>query len=327
MDSNRNLLRIIYTLIFFVGCFSVANAQRPSKKKNVSMTTVVPNVKPSNQLTREIQTYLKGKLKIGVAIEFLPYSEYKDQYKKENLTVNIHGNDTFPTMSVAKFPLAIYALMLVEGGKLSLDQPILIDSTDLSLQTYSPTTKDKTAPFSITLREAIESSVGLSDNVTTDKILDVVGGPKAVTDFFRALNFPKILVGTKYRDMNKTGIYANLCTPNEMNRLLFEFYYGLITKPEHTIWLYGIMKNSPTGQNRLRKYLPKDIEVAHKTGSDYDDEMPEMVKTANDVGYIKMKQGLIMISVFVHSQESYYTCEDIIATIANKAYGYYSESN
>jgi beta-lactamase class A len=318
---------IIFTLICFVGYFSVANAQRPSKKKKESMAAVVPSVKTSNQLARDIQTYLKGKQKIGVAIEFLPYSEYKDQYKKEDLTVNIHGNDTFPTMSVAKFPLAIYALMLVEGGKLSLDQPILIDSTDLSLQTYSPTTKDKTSPFSITLREAIESSVGLSDNVTTDKIIDLVGGPKAVTDFYRAMNFPKILVATKYRDMNKTGIYANACTPNEMNRLLFEFYYGLITKPEHTILLYGIMKNSPTGQNRLKKYLPEGTEVAHKTGSDYDDERPEMVKTANDVGYIKMKQGLLVISVFVHSQESYYTCEDIIANIANKAYGYYSETN
>jgi beta-lactamase class A len=322
-----NLRTIIIALILFVGCFSVAKAQRPSKKKNVTMTTVVPNLNPSNALTREIQNYLKPiEGQVGVSIEFLPFPEFRDQFKKENLTVNIHANDTFPTMSVAKFPLAIYALMLVEGGKLSLDQPILIDSIDLSLNTYSPTTQGKTSPFSITLREAIESSVGLSDNVTTDKIIDVVGGPKAVTDFYRAMNFPKILLGTKYRDMTMGTTTANACTPNEMNRLLFEFYYGLITKPEHTIWLYGIMKNSPTGQNRLKKYMPTGTEVAHKTGSNYDEDKPEMKKVANDVGYIKLKNGLMMISVFVYSQESYYKCEDIIASIANKAYAYYSET-
>lgn len=317
----------IIALILFVGCFSVANGQRPSKKKNVTMTAVVPKVNPSNALTREIQNYLKPiQGQVGVAIEFLPFAEFLDQFKKENLTVNIHANDTFPTMSVAKFPLAIYALMLVEGGKLSLDQPILIDSIDLSLNTYSPTTQGKTSPFSITLREAIESSLGLSDNVTTDKIIDVVGGPKAVTDFYRAMNFPKIMLGTKYRDMTMATTSANACTPNEMNRLLFEFYYGLITKPEHTIWLYGIMKNSPTGQNRLKKYMPTGTEVAHKTGSNYDEDKPEMKKVANDIGYIKLKNGLMMISVFVYSQESYYKCEDIIANIANMAYGYYSET-
>ena len=325
--STLNLRTFIIALLLFVGCFSVANAQRPSKKKNVTMTAVVPKVNPSNALTREIQNYLKSiQGPVGVSIEFLPFAEFRDQFKKENLTVNIHANDTFPTMSVAKFPLAIYALMLVEGGKLSLDQPIQIDSIDLSLNTYSPTIQGKTSPFSITLREAIESSVGLSDNVTTDKIIDVVGGPKAVTDFYRAMNFPKILLGTKYRNMTMATTSANACTPNEMNRLLFEFYYGLITKPEHTVWLYGIMKNSPTGQNRLKKYMPTGTEVAHKTGSNYDEDKPEMKKVANDVGYIKLKNGLMMISVFVYSQESYYKCEDIIATIANMAYGYYSET-
>lgn len=319
-------MRITAFILFFVGC-SVLNAQHPSKNRKVTEKITVAKTKSSNPLTKEIELYLKPiSGKVGVAIEFLPYSEFKDKYKKENLTVSIHGNDTFPTMSVAKLPLAIYTLMLVEGGKLSLDQEIKIDSADLSRKTYSPTIEGKTQPFTITLRQAIESSVGLSDNITTDKIIDAVGGPQAVTDFLRAMNFPKFLIRSRYKDMGINGKMSNACTPNEMNRILFEYYYGLLTKPEHSVWLYGLLKNTPTGPNRLKKYLPAETEVAHKTGSDYNEEQPEMVKTANDVGYIKLPQGNLMISVFVNSQESYYKCEEIIAEIARRAYIYYTEN-
>lgn len=283
------------------------------------------NKKEIPTLQQKLKAYLDSQpAKIGVALKFIPYNDSlafaqnPNQGKLKYEEIDYHGNDSFLMMSVAKLPLAIYTLMLVEGGTLSLDTQIAIDSNDLSRDTYSPIVNGKTEPFRITLKEAIDASVGLSDNIATDKIFDLVGGPQKVEEFVQYLGYENMHVRSNYRTMTESTLGMNCSSPLAMNKLLFELYYGLLTKPEHSKYLYGLMKNTPTGPMRIRKELPSNVEFAHKTGTYYNDTV---IKAINDVGIMKLKNGLVMLSVFVNDSKLTPTeTEKILSTIGKMVY-------
>jgi beta-lactamase class A len=314
---NHSKKWFVYVIALFFFC-QVALGQ----KVNVLQKK---NKKEIPTLQQKLKAYLDSQpAKIGVALKFIPYNDSlafaqnPNQGKLKYETFDYHGNDSFLMMSVAKLPLAIYTLMLVEGGTLSLDTQIAIDSNDLARETHSPTVNGKTEPFKITLREAIDASVGLSDNITTDKIFDLVGGPQKVEDFLQNLGYKNMHVRSNYRTMTESTLGMNCSSPLAMNKLLFELYYGLLTKPEHTKYVYALMKNTPTGPMRIRKELPSTVEFAHKTGTYYNDTV---IKAINDVGIMKLKTGLVFLTVFVNdSKLTPAETEKILSTIGKRVY-------
>ena len=103
-----------------------------------------------------------------------------------------------------------------------------------------------------------------------------------------------------------------------MNKMLFEFYYGLLTQPKHSKYLYELMKNTPTGPKRIRGLLPSLVEVAHKTGTYFTDDR---IVAINDVGFVKTKHGLVILSIFVN--DSKLTPEEtelVMAKVAQKVF-------
>ena len=219
---NHSKKWFVFVIALFFFC-QVALGQKvnvPQKKNKKEIPT----------LQQKLKAYLDSQpAKIGVALKFIPYNDSlafaqnPNQGKLKYETFDYHGNDSFLMMSVAKLPLAIYTLMLVEGGTLSLDTQIAIDSNDLARETHSPTVNGKTEPFKITLREAIDASVGLSDNITTDKIFDLVGGPQKVEDFLQNLGYNNMHVRSNYHTMTESTLGMNCSSPLAMNKLLFEF--------------------------------------------------------------------------------------------------------
>jgi beta-lactamase class A len=316
MQNLKRFCVFVLTLLCIqIGAFGQKVNVPQKKKKDLSVSV----------LHQKLNDYLKVQpAKVGVAMKFIPYNDSlayaqnPNQGKLKFDEYDFRGNDSFVAMSVAKLPLAIYTLMLVEGGKLSLDTLIHFDTNDLARETYSPTVNGKSEPFSITLREAIASSVGLSDNVTTDKIFDLVGGPEKVEEFIQYLGYKNMHVRSNYRTMTELTLGLNSSSPKAMNQLLFEFYYGLLTKPEHSKFLYELMENTPTGPMRIRNELPAEVKFAHKTGTYYNDTI---IKAINDVGIMKLKTGIVFLSIFINdSKLSSAETEKIMATIGRMIY-------
>jgi len=87
------------------------------------------------------------------------------------------------------------------------------------------------------------------------------------------------------------------------------------------------MKETETGQNRLKGQLPKRTIVAHKTGSSGANK-EGLTAAVNDIGIVFLPGGqYYYISVFVtKSTENAETNEKIIADISKATWDYFAQN-
>lgn len=264
------------------------------------------------KLTQLVQHY---RAQIGIAVI--------DKQSNDTLTINNATN--YPTQSVYKFPLAIYALKLVEAGKLSLNQVVTIPTKMSDAFTWSPMKRQHPEKeLKLTVDELIYYSVSYSDNLACDMLFELVGGPKKVTSYLQSIGIQKMnLAFTElqiYGDWKR--MYKNTSTPFEMSLLLKKFEAGELLTPQNTAHLMDYMTDKFNSPARIQGNLPPHIKVAHKTGtgSRYD-----IANACNDVGIITLpNQNKIFISVFVKdSKESFEVTEQLIANITQIIYETY----
>lgn len=244
--------------------------------------------------------------------------------KKE--VTQINGNKLLPMLSTLKFPVALAVLHKVEKGELSLQQKIYIKKEELLEDTYSPfREKYPEGNIKLSLEDCIQWMMVYSDNNLTDILLRLIGGPDYVQNF---INSKDIVIKNNEEDMHKDwdSQFINTITPNEAIRLLEQFYNGKILNKEHTKWLYTAMLNNATGTKRLKGKLPKDVKVAHRTGTSFTNK-EGMTGAINDYGIIELSdKKRIYIAVFVHdTYETFENSESIIADISKAAYDYYNK--
>jgi beta-lactamase class A len=269
-----------------------------------------------SELSQRIEKVVSDKkVKIGVSIW--------DEKGKE--LASVHGNEPFPMQSVFKFHIALVVLSQVDQGKLSLTQPIRIDKKELLPDLYSPLKDAYPNGATLPLSKILEYTVSQSDNVGCDVLLRLIGGPKAVENYFTKNGFKNISIKINEEIMqaNWDLQFQNWTTPQAANAVLKQFYENkpkrLSAQSHQFIW--EIMKNTQTGQARLKGDLPAHTTVAHKTG--FSGSNPAGITAAvNDVGVVFMPNGHhFYISVFVtESSENTKTNEKIIAEVARLAW-------
>jgi beta-lactamase class A len=84
------------------------------------------------------------------------------------------------------------------------------------------------------------------------------------------------------------------------------------------------MVKTSVGQNRIKGKLPKNTEVAHRTGSSFTNDKG-LTGAINDIGIVKLPNGNhFAIAVFVHNTtEKYNDGEEIIADISKVTWDYF----
>lgn len=264
------------------------------------------------KLTQLVQHY---RAQIGIAVI--------DKQSNDTLTINNATN--YPTQSVYKFPLAIYALKLVEAGKLSLNQVVTIPTKMSDAFTWSPMKRQYSEKeLKLTVDELIYYSVSYSDNLACDMLFELVGGPKKVTSYLQSIGIQKMNLA--YTELQIYGdwkrMYKNTSTPFEMSLLLKKFEASELLTPQNTAHLMDYMTDKFNSPARIQGNLPPHIKVAHKTGTG---SMNDIINACNDVGIITLpNQNKIFISVFVKdSKESFEVTEQLIANIAQIIYETY----
>jgi beta-lactamase class A/beta-lactamase class A VEB len=85
------------------------------------------------------------------------------------------------------------------------------------------------------------------------------------------------------------------------------------------------MRETQTGQQRLKGMLPEGTVVAHKTGWSGTDKRSGITAAVNDVGVVFLPNGeYFMISVFVtDAKVTTEQCERIIAEVAKAVWDYH----
>jgi beta-lactamase class A len=230
--------------------------------------------------------------------------------------------------STFKLPLAICVLRLVQIGDLKLDQPVRFLPSDRYPGSYSPLQDaHPDANVDVPLRELLRLSAGLSDNIATDILLRLVGGPQAVQRTVDSIGLPNIHVRDSERSMHDhwDAQYRNDAPPEAFVQLLRQLSTPRSTlrsnlKPEYADLLLKILSETPSGAHRIKGLLPPGTPVAHKTGTS--DTKDGLTPATNDAGIITLPDGRkLYLAVFVtdaHADEA--TREGVIARIAKAVY-------
>jgi beta-lactamase class A len=230
-----------------------------------------------------------------------------------------------PMQSVFKLPLAVCALHLVEQGRFPLDQPVHFMLGDRILPDAESALQDKypEANIDVPLQELLRLSTSLSDPVAADILVQVVGGSAVLNSYMASLGLPGFhLEASEHalaRDPNAQ--YRNWMEPAAAVQLLHRLSDGSLLNPEHTQLLLTWMRDTPTGQHKLKANLPPRAIVMHQTGQS---PFPfnGVTPVTNDIGLITLPDGRrLAVAVFItDSDADGPTRNGVIARIAKAAY-------
>ncbi len=230
-------------------------------------------------------------------------------------TVSVEGTKKLQLYSVFKVPLAIAVLKAVEEKKISLDQKLHVTPSDVAPGSQTNTDLWR-RPVDKNVAELMEFSIVRSDNTSSDKLMQLVGGPAVVTQRMRALGYSDIDILTTVRDFAAKRENPNVGTPKDLARLLTQLQKGELVQPASASLLLGFMERARTGgERRLRANLPAGTQVAEKTGSG--------TAATNDIGLITLPDGKghLAIAVLINGTKSKTDAQEkLIAETARAAY-------
>ena len=267
---------------------------------------------------------------------------------KTGETVTVNPDQELPAASTFKVFLLAEFLRQCEAGKYSL-----MDRHELKEEFVSPGSGvlcDLLPGMNLTLMDYARLMMMLSDNTATDYLYSLTGRDNIknnVIDPFgltkTKCDYPcKLLIETYFdpahkveegeRNWRNTDDYRCL-TPtndstscNDMAKVLKMAYDKTLFSPWVSEQMIDIMKRCHTN-SRIPKELPRDVEVAHKTGT--------MDKVANDCGIVYTAKGDYILCLFyngnVATQEEYDAnkkgrfSDGLLAEISKEIYAAYME--
>ena len=320
MRFNSVCILLLFSALASACAKSTSTAE--ARKNNESLTPVATGTqnKPGNvepELERRLKSICDGAQgTVGLSIVHI----------QSGKTISINGNSQFPLYSVFKLPLAIAVLRDVEENRLRLDQKVHVTPAEIV-----PGAPANTAlwqkPVDSTIEKLIDVSIARSDNTSTDKLLQLVGGPIKVTERMRSLGFQNLDIHSTVAEYVKTRQNPNTGSADDLAKLLVQLHEGKILQPHQQNLLIGFMQRATTGLNRLRGDLPAGTLVADKTGSGEKDAVTKVAKVTNDVGIITLPSGrghLAIAVLLTGSKLPDAAQEKLIAELARAAYDAYS---
>ncbi|NOU89367.1 serine hydrolase [Paenibacillus sp. LMG 31460] len=276
----------------------------------------------------------------GVAVKHLATKE----------EANINEERLFQMASSFKVPILTTLYRDVEAGKIRLDERVKLKWEERVpgsgvLQLLDPEAE-------VSIRDMAMLMIIVSDNYATDRVLDLVGGPKQVEAYMKELGLNHILVNQscwdlltqfigmepqavspeaydefveivetsgyekKINDVDLTSPDHNVATPRDMGKLLEMIAQKELFSESSSNGVLDIMCKQQF-RNRIPYLLPEQVKVASKTGT--------IGSAVNDVGivYLPEEKGVFTITVFSEGDLFRLEGEQAIARLAKAAYDHF----
>ncbi|MCA6068092.1 CGA/CIA family class A beta-lactamase [Chryseobacterium sp. RG1] len=271
-------------------------------------------------LDQKINSIIKDK-KATVGVSVLGF-ENGFKYSK-------NADKKLPMQSVFKFHIAAAVLDFVDKGKLSLDQKIVLDKSNLLENTWSPL-RDKypNGGVEVPLSEVLEMTVAKSDNNGCDILLNLLGGTQTVQKFMDSKGVKGFQIKYNEEAMHKDWKvqYENYSTMTSATDVLKKFYEGKLLSKKSTDYLMKVMLSTSTGLNKLIEQLPKNTPVARKTGASGKNK-EGLTGAENEIAIITLPNGKhYAIAVFVsNSMETDAVNCKMISDISKTVWDYFNK--
>jgi D-alanyl-D-alanine carboxypeptidase (penicillin-binding protein 5/6) len=221
------------------------------------------------------------------------------KHLKTGESYEYHADERMPTASLIKFPVMIAAYGAVDSGKLSLN-----DRIELRAEDKVPGSGILTAHFSpgttISRRDAIHLMMVFSDNTATNLVLDQLGLP-ATNELMESLGCNQTRINAKVyrRDTSiapeQSQEYGLGSTSAGDMVKLCELLYGrkLVSETASQQMLAHMF--ACADKQKVRRSLPADTRVAHKTGS--------VNATRTDAGIMETPAGPIAFCILTNNNK------------------------
>jgi beta-lactamase class A len=289
---------------------------RPTEKEAVYSAVSPRDQLARRQLEDRIDALGRGfPGRVGIAVRDL----------QTGWTTHWQGSSYFPQQSVSKFWVALTVLEKADRGLLSLNAPVVLRRSDLTLFHQPIRALIDGDGYTTTLSDLLVRALTQSDNTANDFLLRSAGGPEAVRAFLERNRIEGVRFGPGERKLQSqtAGLTwrpqysigngfekARAALPMSVRRSAFQRYLadpvdgatalgitdglaklkrGQLLSPELTTRLLGIMSHTRTGRNRLKGGLAPGWTLAHKTGTGQ--ELGGVVAGYNDVGVITCPNG------------------------------------
>lgn len=271
-------------------------------------------------LDQKISSIIKNK-KATVGVSVLGF--------ENGFIYNKNGDKKLPMQSVFKFHIAAAVLDFVDKGKLSLDQKIVLDKSNLLENTWSPL-RDKypNGGVEVPLSEIIEFTVAKSDNNGCDILLKLIGGTQTVQKFIDSKGIKGFQIKYNEEEMHKdwNAQYQNYSTTASAVQTLKKFYDSKLLSKKSTDYLMKIMISTSTGLNKIVEQLPKNTVVARKTGASGKNK-DGLTGAENEIAIITLPNGKhYALAVFVsNSTETDAVNCKMISDISKTVWDYFNK--
>ncbi len=232
-----------------------------------------------------------------------------------NLEISHDKDKLFPSASLTKIPVMSACFLAADEGRLKLDRSVALKTSDKL--SGSGRLKNMNPGTTFTVEELIGLMIYDSDNTATNILTDIVG-IAYLNNSFNALGLKNTRLSRKIADYHARarGI-ENYTTAEDIAFILEEIYRKtLINKniSERCLRLLKLQRMN----DRISKYLPVDITIAHKTGLER--------SVCHDAGIVLTPKGDFLICVLTkHKNPNSAPSKEFIARAALHVYAYFEQ--
>jgi beta-lactamase class A len=229
--------------------------------------------------------------------------------KKPYLEISYHENEIFPAASLIKLPIAAVACKAIKEKKVGLWRTFTINAKDIA--DGSGIIKTMRTPVRLSFKKIIELMIAQSDNTATNKLIDILGY-EYINKSFAELGLKNTVLKRKMMDFSKRrqGV-ENYTSARDISYLLEKIYnYTLVDRRSSVILLDFLKKQKM--KDRIPRYLPKYVAVAHKTGLEKG--------IVHDAGIIFSSKSDYLICVLTKRVKKYSKAKKFIARLSLLTY-------
>ncbi len=200
----------------------------------------------------------------------------------------------FPSASLYKLGVMVEAYRLAASGALSFDvTTVTIEDVDLAEEGYYAA-----SGTTLTIREAIERMITLSDNSPARALLRMVDA-RNVNATMARLGLTDTRINADLPEEEQT-VPFNTTTARDMERFFVGLLHGTIVGRAQSADMLAVLRRQRIN-DRLPAGLPEGAEIAHKTGN-----LPGF---AHDAGVIYTRTGPRVVVVLTSDYDQY---DDVI---------------
>ena len=223
-----------------------------------------------------------------------------------------NANQKFPAASLIKVPILAAAFYAVGEKKVSLEELVTIRKKDVA--GGSGELKAFSLPKKFTFAKLLELMISSSDNTATNKVIEILDF-EYINSIFKRLGLTETTLVRKMMDFSqrKNGV-ENYTSAADISYLLEKIYKKKLVNQKLSKLALTFLKKQKVN-DRLPRYLPTEVVVAHKTGLERG--------VVHDAGIIFTSNGDYLICVLVKGGKSYALAKKFIAQLSLLAYNLY----